>query len=1571
MSSRNEVRFLAFTEEGRENVEAAHKLASENKLKCTWVTVEEVNNLEDSKDSKEEIVYVADPIEGPEVGDVIDHLVNLNYPVLGPQCALTVLKHGIRLQDDLKYPLYTLTLLNTTICFSNIQNEERIELVHLVELMGGKVSRPLHCDVTHLVVGEVGSVKYFTAASINIKIMTKEWIYHLWKHGMSRYICAKDGKWEEFLCPIFLGCKVCMTGFGTTEKTRVQKLVTKFGGDYSGAMKLNYTTHLIVNKPEGQKYAMASGFGVKVVNINWIYDSVEKGSCQDNTKYPVKLDGFKKSVNQSTPESHAKSSRIESMADVSCIDPSMINETVASTMNDTSRMSTIGLPVNQSMLPPVGQLPSSRISNPTRNLLMSFPMNKDYSEILDGIHVYLVGFHPDEEEKMGKLLSLASAIKYNQLTSSVSCVIVGNLSKVSQSLKSDIVTACAQNPDLRVVNQSWVLESLKKGELVLEKNHWESSIIPIPADHHDMENDETKMDTTTEASATTVHDNKSTVKRNPISRSSAATGNKNLDGSMLGFLHHNDEVDDNEMLSQYMINPQLDDVGHNDDDDMQRRQTPEVADTMHEGSSFLRRKLRTEYGDETNMDIDETRPQDNETTEMESTTMQSETSITNIFAGKVFFIFGFSAEELEELTADIESYAGSVLPVNSKHIADYAVVPLTGWPVDRTVQDVVTNFWIKFSIEEGRLIETDEHPMCIPFSVPPDSYPLQECVACLSKYRDSERVYLSRLIEDLGGLVQEVVARRDTKDLKQTTHLIINEPGGDKYDGCKSWGIVTVTEEWVYESAKKGKRMIEDEFSVDKPRRGKQTENITSVPQSSSTTAREAVSRSEVLSKVSKIKSHSYVGWNTEFPPMPRPPSVVDKIRKRLEAKADAEKKAREEAIKNKETPLRVRYKRLNLETPSKFMTKGGPPVNVSFDLTEVFELLKTPVEKQKKIREEMKENPETPMSVFLSRCLDEGVKNIPDELIMNLEKKLTEQTQVKEEMQEAKDCDTTTNSETTDPSSSNIFSNLVISLAKKLHNQFSDLGKLISNHGGEFRWTYDNACTHFLFQGKLNDKNKEFCAARRDGKFIVSPYWINACIQTSSRIDESLFPHVYDPNKSIQMVSTSPPKTRRRTLRNSTSSNDNKSSSSGKSGNSSNSTESEEDTTSTKTSKIKGEPEIEDSQEARENLRKKLEHIMSATNLKNEKHMHRLSCSRVNTPSPSIAAAQRRTTTTSGTPLPMKSLDHDKTELSQDVQVSWDDPTGREEMERLMKERNTTTDDSNFKVPADVSINNLETTKDDEETVFEDQGTEDQDIPQTIKDGLVMRFHMSSVSLQEKTKYIEIIKELGGEFLDGGSIDPTATHLLVTKPGRSEKFLSALASGKCIVNAQYLNACKEANRFILEEKFEYGNPLNPSTNEYLVKPDVLQSQISLSPYRWRTKLRHNEKETGIWKGSFGGWKVILHVSDRQMKGFERLLKCGSADVIATQLPLHGKLGNITHAFIDPEKAKQLDSWILEELVAKSGVHVCNPSYIGDYLLKNPPPEPSSQYLPQVSSIYDKIDHENDDGREVKRRKID
>lgn len=1440
MATGNEVRCLAFSDEGRENLHVVQDLTNKKGMRCVWTTLDEAKRV---TAFQEEVVYVVDPLQGFEEVEHIQKLVDLGFPVLGSQCMLTLLKHGLQLHGDMRFPVNTLTMLGTVVCFSNILHDERVKLTKLVQMMGGRVPKPLDLSVTHLVVGHVGSVKYLTATEYNIKIMTKDWIYHLWKVGASKYVCANDGKWEEFMCPLFHGCKICLTGFSAVDKVQIQKLVAKFGGEYSGAMKLNFTTHLIVNKPEGQKYKMAQKFGVKVVNIDWLHDSIEKGHCLDNLKYPVTVctdAPLKPTHHQSTPDKPLDGKNMSSVVDISSIDPSTINETVASGMNDTSLMS------------------RSRKFTSGNRLLSMPPNNQSYVDVLDGVHVYLVGFSFQEEEKMSKLLSLSGAVKRAQLSSNISRVVVGDPSRISGMVKHEILTMSSENPDLNVVGQDWVLDSLSNGKIMPEKDYWQTSI--LPSDY-----EETRSHAIAEDDST--FNSIPTVKRNATKQNVPTH-----DGSMLAYLLPDD---DNTVLSQY-VNPMNGD---------------ETDQSVPNQSRISLTGNITDIGEIDNND---------ETTCMDMTAMTCNTTAAGVFAGKTFFVMGFSKIDSKDLISEIESHGGVLLPVDSKKISDYAVVPLTGWLLDKTASEVVTIFWIQYCAQRNELAPLSSHPMFLPFSVPTDAKPLEGVVACLSRYRDAERNSLTRLIMELGGTSQELVARKDMPNLKKTTHLIIHEPGGEKFVGCKKWGIPIVNENWVYESARNGVKQDEGDFAVNDQINDTTIVDHTEPPFETNLT--------ELSGNNACHKPTGFSGWNSEFPPIPRPPSVVNKIREKLEIKRNMTKKALDEAMKNVETPVATRYKRIHndLETPSKFMNKGNLEGNMSFDLTEVFELLKTPAEQRMKVRDEAKRNPDTPLSEIMSRCLDAAVKKIPDRLIQNLAGKLARDV-VEHSTSLSSDKENHDNSGVGEEHVvTGIFDGLVISLASKLHKEFSHLSKVVTAHGGEFRWTYDKACTHFLFRGRLKDKNKEFCTATKDKKIIVSPFWIESCVIAEARLEESMYPHVYDPNKSIQMESPS-----QRTR----SSSQAKSLLSASFTTNTESTDHDDGAPRRKRAKKEVNPSL-DSQETRDLLQKKLANIMAESSLTRDFQSHRLSMNKSSISSPT----QRRGSTISD-----NHLTGNGGELSQDVQVSWDDPTGREEMLRLMGK--------------EVSCQK-ETTVDDKDVAT---------LNRTI-DRSTTFFMMSSMA-NDKTKYSALISEIGANLIESAAFDRRCTHLLVPKPGRSEKYLSALACGKCILHPRYLDECKITGKLISEDAYEYGNPDNPDTSQFMENPEALQSMIALSSYRWRKKLSGDGVMSKRELGSFSGWSVLLDVNERQRKGFERVLKCGFGQVIEDHA-ITSEIGSqVTHIFVDQDRGNSLNNDVVRDLVFNYKVHICDPTYIGDFLLKNPPPSPVSYYIPKATAI--------------------
>lgn len=96
----------------------------------------------------------------------------------------------------------------------------------------------------------------------------------------------------------------------------------------------------------------------------------------------------------------------------------------------------------------------------------------------------------------------------------------------------------------------------------------------------------------------------------------------------------------------------------------------------------------------------------------------------------------------------------------------------------------------------------------------------------------------------------------------------------------------------------------------------------------------------------------------------------------------------------------------------------------------------------------------------------------------------------------------------------------VVICTGRKLQDQQRNLYQTVAELGGDYRWAYDHTVTHFVFQGRSNDTNKEFRLAREQGKVIVSPEWVWMCRDEKAKIDELLFPHTHNPKMSLSVVS-------------------------------------------------------------------------------------------------------------------------------------------------------------------------------------------------------------------------------------------------------------------------------------------------------------------------------------------------------------------------------------------------------------------------------------------------------------------
>ncbi|KAI1134825.1 hypothetical protein F5Y05DRAFT_191829 [Hypoxylon sp. FL0543] len=193
------------------------------------------------------------------------------------------------------------------LCCTSIEADLRTEIAQRTVDLGGVHKYDLTPDVTHLIVGDYDTAKYRHVARErpDIKPMAAGWVdavRELWLEDKEFDFAALENTWrlktfetgggipkspvEEQRERARLIC--CLTGFEDNEtRATIEDKVKANGGIYVGDLSRR-ATHLIVNKPEGKKYAAARKWGIRTVSIEWLYDSIERGmilheECYDPT----------------------------------------------------------------------------------------------------------------------------------------------------------------------------------------------------------------------------------------------------------------------------------------------------------------------------------------------------------------------------------------------------------------------------------------------------------------------------------------------------------------------------------------------------------------------------------------------------------------------------------------------------------------------------------------------------------------------------------------------------------------------------------------------------------------------------------------------------------------------------------------------------------------------------------------------------------------------------------------------------------------------------------------------------------------------------------------------------------------------------------------------------------------------------------------------------------------------------------------------------------------------------------------------------------------------------------------
>ncbi|XP_041670231.1 DNA topoisomerase 2-binding protein 1 [Cheilinus undulatus] len=429
--------------------EAILELQSEKYLK----TIDEDAVLQ--MDQNDRALYVFSSFATP----AFLHCQQLGCRVVGPLVVLYCLQQQHCVPKALK-PVYNMAMDDITVSCTSLDKAKRTEVMDLVQLMGGRVSLDLNVAVTHLIAGEVGSKKYLVAASLGKPILLPSWVKACWEKSQDSLFRYTELPIEDFLCPVLRGCTVCVTGLSTAERKEVQRLCEQHGANYTGQLKMNVCTHLIVSEPTGQKYECARKWNVYCVSLHWLFDSIEMGFCQDESRYTVERNAAKQTrPHTSTPTGTSKKEDGPSLLGLS-----HISVNASMTINDTALTNST-----------VSRLEAP---DPIDSLDITVCPTED---ILDGCKLYLCGLPGKKLEKLRRLVNAAGGLHFNQPSEELTHVVMGEL---DQDLKN-FLSKATHRP--HVVTVQWLLDSFNKGSLLPEEGYFHPDCLPpavsVPARH--------------------------------------------------------------------------------------------------------------------------------------------------------------------------------------------------------------------------------------------------------------------------------------------------------------------------------------------------------------------------------------------------------------------------------------------------------------------------------------------------------------------------------------------------------------------------------------------------------------------------------------------------------------------------------------------------------------------------------------------------------------------------------------------------------------------------------------------------------------------------------------------------------------------------------------------------------------------------------------------------------------------------------------------------------------------------------------------------------------------------------
>ncbi|XP_064597636.1 DNA topoisomerase 2-binding protein 1-like [Liolophura sinensis] len=1112
-----QVKCVKPSEEDDENnpgsgVETAYDIMLENGFHPVWVSKSDCLKV---KERQKNCVYIIDPFRG----NAFEHLASIGCRVFGPQCVLSCLHLKVGIPKR-KVPIYSLAMKDLIISCTSLDKKTREDVMQKVQWMGGEVSKDFTEYVTHLVAGEVGSKKYIVAGGLGKHIMSPEWVEQVWNKGKNRHLHGTDEQFQKWKCPIFKNMVITVSGLDSEKRKQVKSLVEAEGGSYSGEMKVNECTHLIIKEPKGQKYEFARKWKIQIVSLKWLSDSVEKGFCQDEEQYRVEsAEGVpqRAQVSTSTPDKDkkGKGQRLSSLNDISSIshlpDLSHLNETAQT---------------NLTRLTSTDEVDS----------LLELDLSKYPAELfLDGCRIYLSGFRGPQLEKLRKIINCGGATRFNQINDSVTHVVIGE--KISTDLKT------LQQASFRphVVTASWLVESLKCGKLQDEKKFYCLQLPPLES-----------------ASA-----KPKVVKcAGPDTPSVKETANHTED----------EDREMAELMSQYMrqqtditVQPEGEvTVAEPVENSGDVTQEPVGAGAQDGGIFSGKKFIFLGFEDDQQAELAGYTEEHGGKVVSGGSRQVCDYAIVPIGGYPVTVTvtdvltnawLQMCLEQEELLCADDNELFHPLEIVDENSPLDGCVLSISGF--SGTERDCLMHiaevlgarcqeyFVRKANNKDNKGLAASTHLItkeaggskytaAKKWKLPAVSK--QWLFACArSGKQENEGDYLIDNVKTdstepaTSGLTNtdnpNLVAPPAQHDIQNGQNTHADKRNKDKRDSLNN-GEAEKLQASNDEQSDEKCEVFDQRVDIVNQETELPEENDAPVAQGqphSGTDCPDVPFPNDDYADMTLPREH--------IPDVPQPPVIhvsppggssqkenqgaqyATPIITRPQHGRVKELAEHGHAAGNVRTPGTAA--RMGIDTPSKFLNPQKT-YNPNFDLNEFMLAVESPMSSNtpcgKKAGRRRKSS--LPLEEAIQFHMSVGMKNSTMCRADNAAKQRGEQDG--DSMFDDKDF---SKFPVLDQNKGPL-RGVVIAVSKKLSNHQAEYNNMAASLGADYRWTYDKSCTHFIFQGRPNDINKEFRTAREHGKLVVSPHWLTMCKEQNARVDESLFPHNYNPNLSLSVVS-------------------------------------------------------------------------------------------------------------------------------------------------------------------------------------------------------------------------------------------------------------------------------------------------------------------------------------------------------------------------------------------------------------------------------------------------------------------